>query len=424
MRAFQAHIVHSVNMEILEIIKDGFLLLDDQGKLEGVTKELPESYTKVEVEHFKNCLILPGLIDTHAHIPQYAFSGIGEKELLPWLEKYTFPHEARFSNNRIAQTEINNFFEEMLRFGTTTMVAYSTMHTEATDIAFEVAKQKGIRAFLGKVLMNQNSPDALTENTEEAIKGCEQLIKKWHGKYNLEFMVTPRFAISCDQGSLQAAARLAQEHDLYIQTHLSENKAEVKAALSLHPYAKSYTDIYHQNQLVTNKTLLAHCIHLEQNEINLIKKQGAIISHCATSNRFLASGIMPLRRYLDEGLNVTIGTDVAAGYSLSMMNECKEVLETSKLYQYLNQTEPLKFSEVLYLATLGAAERLGIGAKTGNFAKGKEADFIVVDSSFSTALQTSQYKSAEELLSQVIYRNHPDMVSRTYINANLVFEKN
>lgn len=424
MQAFHAHIVHSVNMQTLEIIKDGFLLLDDQGKIEGVTKELPESYTKVEVEHFKNCLILPGLIDTHAHIPQYAFSGIGEKELLPWLEKYTFPHEARFSNNRIAQTEINNFFEEMLRFGTTTMVAYSTMHTEATDIAFEVAKQKGIRAFLGKVLMNQNSPDALTENTEEAIKGCEQLIKKWHGKDNLEFMVTPRFAISCDQGCLQAAARLAQEHDLYIQTHLSENKAEVKAALSLHPYAKSYADIYHQNQLITNKTLLAHCIHLGQNEINLIKKQGATISHCATSNRFLASGIMPLRRYLDQGLNVTIGTDVAGGYSLSMINECKEVLETSKLCAYLNQTEPLQFSEALYLATLGAAERLGIGAKTGNFTKGKEADFIVIDSSFSTALQTSRYKSAEELLSQVIYRNHPDMVSRTYINANLVFKKN
>lgn len=407
----------------LTFFKQGYLVVDAQGTIVSLSKkDVRSKFPGAKFVDWSSRYIIPGLIDTHTHLPQYAFSGLGDSTLLSWLKTYTFPQEAKFSSKSHAELEAKHFFQSCLALGTTTVVAYVTSHKEATDVAFSVAEKVGMRAFLGQVLMDLNAPKGLLRKTKEAIADNESLVARWHGKAKgrLQFVVSPRFALSCSKQLLYAAGEFAKANKLLLQTHLSENRDEIAAVMWTHSWAKNYTDIYHQSGCLGKRTLLGHCIHLSPSELSVVKKTQSILVHCPTSNRFLASGSMPLRKYLNAGQRVSLGTDVAGGFSLSMFHEMKEACETSKSFE-----DALEISEAFYLATLGGAKSLGIDEKVGSFEIGKEADFVVLDADVCHphGSNADSFNSPKEVLSRFFYKQTSEMVLATFVAGKKLFSR-
>lgn len=418
-----AHILTPQGSSPLKVLSPGYLVVDDGGKIVAVSKTDPRlKFPKARRRDLGEAYLVPGLIDTHTHVPQYAFAGLGESTLLTWLQKYTFPQEVRFSKAEIARFESRQFFRECLRNGTTSVVAYVTSDREATHIAFEEAKRSGMRAFLGLVLMDRGPEKRLLRGARSALSDCKRLHKRWHTPNGrLQFVVTPRFALSCSRELLEAAGRFAVDNNLYLQTHLSESVEEIREVLKFHSWAKSYTDVYARTGCLHKKALLGHCIHLTKSEIELVKKFNSIVVHCPTSNRFLASGTMPLKSYLSQNISVTLGTDVAGGYNLSMFHEAREASEAAK-----NLKNPIDLERIFYLATLGAAKALGIDDRAGSLEVGKDADFVVLDATSVHPLgrEANCYLNARETLARFIYRACPNMVRETHICGKRVFQNN
>lgn len=420
-----ARILNPVSPKSIDWLDEGYLVVSSEGLVIEVVKKLdPKRHGPFNLVDLRPLIIMPGLVDAHAHIPQYAFAGIGHLPLLEWLKTYTFPHEESFSQHiSQAKSESLNFFNECLSYGTTTVVAYATSGVDATNECFKSAQSAGIRAFIGLVLMDSNSPKSHILKPEAALKAQEQLIKKWHRKDLLNYVVSPRFALSCSRKMLEDAGELSRQHNLLLQTHISENPEEVKAVLKMHAWAKSYADVYAQTGCLNSRALLGHGVHLSLEELKLIAKHKANIVHCPTSNRFLGSGAMPLRRIQNAKINVTLGSDVAGGYSLSIFNEMREACETSKTFGMPQALDPI---EAFFMATMGAAKVLGLEKKIGCLAAGFDADFIVVDDRFVHPLQNqpgkqSAFSKPHEILSRLLYRSHPQMVRETFVKGERKF---
>jgi guanine deaminase len=315
--------------------------------------------------------ILPGFVDTHVHLPQFAIIGTGSGELLTWLQTYTYPEEARFVDPEYADKIARQFFDALVANGTTSAMIYSSVHEQATDIAFSVARAKGIRAFIGKVMMDRNSPAGLQEETAESILASIRLFEKWDSADNgrLRYVFTPRFAAACSMDLMKAVGEIARERGAFVQSHLSENKDEVEWVRQLFPGSASYTDVYDRAGMLTPRSIMAHCIHLSQGEIALLAKRQAKVAFCPYSNLTLRSGTMPYKMLRDAGLNVSLGTDIAGGPSLSMLEQMDQAVRAANISQ----------DEALYLATLGGATALGLEDRIGSFQPGKDADFVVVD---------------------------------------------
>ena len=315
--------------------------------------------------------IFPGFVDTHVHLPQFAIMGTGSGELLTWLQTYTYPEEARFADPEYADKIAREFFDALVASGTTTAMIYSSVHEQATDIAFSVARAKGIRAFIGKVMMDRNSPAELQEETDESISASKRLFEKWDSVDNgrLRYVFTPRFAAACSTDLMKAVGEIASERGAFVQSHLSENKDEVEWVRQLFPGSASYTDVYDRAGMLTPRSIMAHCIHLSSGEIAVLAKRQTKVAFCPYSNRTLRSGIMPYKTLRDAGLNVSLGTDIAGGPSLSMLEQMDQAVRAANISQ----------DESLYLATLGGATALGLGDRIGSFQPGKDADFVVVD---------------------------------------------
>ena len=415
-------IVTSSPNKKLVIYNPGFMVVDDQGNIQEIASEdLRARYsTHTFLDHSKH-LLIPGLIDLHNHLPQFAYAGLGEGQLLDWLNKYTFSREQEFSDPVIAQVAANQFFSSLVSVGTTTTVTYITVHEQATDIAFAAAEQVGIRAIMGKVMMDQNSPEKLQEKTAESLASSERLIKKWHKKNNkLFYAVTPRFAITCSGELLKKSAELAKKYDTYVQTHLAENQDELVAVKEIFPLSKNYTDVYQQAGLLGAKTIMAHGIYLNEEEKMVLRETQTNIAHCPTSNRFLASGIMPARHYIDTHMRMGLGSDVAGGYSLSILHELRESLENSKLLSVLDDThpEPLTLEEGFYLATLGSATALGLESTIGSLEAGKAADFVILDPQIPDPwIFQNSYIQPRALLTKCIYATLGNPVIATYIQG-------
>ncbi len=423
-RIYKAIFIDTPSLGQLRIYNPGFLTVTEDGKIENFSDKIKDEELKIgELIDFGNRIVVPGFIDTHTHLSQHAFAGIGGPPLLPWLQTYTFPQELRFNDADIARKEASIFFDSCLKLGTTTVVAYVTSNTEATNIAFEEAQKSGIRAWIGKVLMDEGAPTGLLQNTDLAIEENEKLIQKWLNNHKLSSIISPRFALSCSRGLMREAAKQAAQFDLFIQTHLSENNDEILAVQKSYSEFNSYTDLYYKMGLLGSKTLLGHCIHLVENEKKLLIESKSVVVHCPSSNRFLASGSMELKKYLQEGIRVSLGSDVAAGYSLSMANEAKEAIETSKIFK-----NPLQLGEALYLATHSGAKALGISHKCGWFNKGNDADFVVINDYASHPLMQNNlignesqmkmpYNSPEHRLARIFYRFSADSIERTYVSG-------
>jgi guanine deaminase len=344
------------------------------GAYENLKNSIPAG---VEVEVFKDSLIMPGFIDTHIHYPQTQIIGAYGKQLIDWLNNYTFIAEQQFANFEHAQKVAKVFVQESLRAGTTTSAVYATVHPHSVDAIFEEASKFNMRMIAGKVLMDRNAPPALLDTAQSGYDDSKALIKKWHGKGRLSYAITPRFAPTSTHAQLEMAGALWKEHPgVFMQTHISENLGEIAWVNELFPERDGYLDVYDHYGLVGERALFGHGIHLTNKEWDRIHESGSSITHCPTSNEFLGSGLFPFDKAKDQSRPVRVGlaTDIGAGTSFSQLQSMNESYKVAQLAGY-----SLSSACAFYLATKGAANALYLEDKIGSIAPGMEADLLVLD---------------------------------------------
>lgn len=354
----------------LLVIKDG--LVEQVGQAQDLMASLPKD---VDIVHYQDGLIMPGFIDTHVHYPQTEMIASYGEQLLEWLENYTFPFEKRFSDFEHAKGVAEFFLEQLLAAGTTTALVFGTVHKASVDAFFTVAQQKRLRMICGKVLMDQNCPEDLSDTAESGYLETKSLIEKWHKVDRLQYAITPRFAPTCSTEQLNKAGELLNEYpDVYLHTHLSENKNEIEWVQALFPDSKGYLDVYDQSKLLGRRSVFAHGVHLHDHECQRLGETNSAIAFCPSSNLFLGSGLFNLQQAQQFDVNVGYGTDIGAGTTFSMLSTLNEGYKTQQL-----RSEKLSPFQSFYLATLGGAIALDLEGTIGNFVKGAEADFIVLD---------------------------------------------
>jgi len=337
-----------------------------------------------------NQAITPGLVDCHTHAPQYSNLGIGlDLPLLEWLDTYTFPTEKAMSDPDFASRVYKIFVDKLIRNGSTTVCYFATLHLEATKRLADIVHERGQRAWVGKVNMDWHTPLDLTETTEESLTNTEEFIQYCRQEHFLknnlvEPCITPRFAPVCSPTLLKSLGELAAKYQVPVQSHLCESKAEIKLAIERHPNYQNYTEIYRQNGLLTDRTMMAHCIYLEPEEKDMIKATGAGIAHCASSNFNLSSGVLDINPLIKADLKVGLGTDVSGGSSLSMLHAIQSTFTAAKITQVSKELSdcPLNIDRAFYLATLGGARAMGLEKIIGNFEVGKQFDALIVDFNF------------------------------------------
>jgi guanine deaminase len=375
-------------------------------------------------------VVMPGLIDLHAHLPQLPNAGVGAGlHLLDWLERYIFPLERDF-DEEAAEQLAPAAFRALARAGTTTVVAYGAIWQPSLDACFRAAEAHGIRAVIGKVMMDRLSYDTSLEAHEVlelSLRQSAELCERWNGRDDgrLRYAFTPRFAVSCSAEMLRESARLAATTGAFWQTHLAEDRAEIEEVRRLFPEALDYTDVYDRAGGLSPRAILAHAIHLSDREIARVVETGAVVAHCPASNLFLASGAMPLAEYLAAGVRVGLGSDVAAGSDVSLFGVMRAGAYTQNALHGMGlaAAEALPPAAWLRLGTLGGAEGLGLGDRIGSVEVGKEADLIVVDPAVTQPLPgmgASVGDGPEEMLSRLIHRSHPDMVRAAWVRGRLL----
>jgi guanine deaminase len=405
-------------------IEDG-VLITEQGKIrwfgtwEDAQAQLP---TQIEIQHYPEQLIIPGMIDTHIHFPQTEMVGAYGEQLLSWLNTYTFPTEIQFKDKAYAQEIAKFFVNELLKNGTTTALVFCTVHPESVDALFEAAQQHQMRLIAGKVMMDHHAPEALCDTAESAYDDSKALIQKWHGQGRALYAITPRFAPTSTPEQLERAGQLKAEYpDVYVHTHLSENKDEIAWVKDLFPAQKGYLDVYHHYGLTGQRSVFAHCVHLEDDEWQCMHETDSAIAFCPTSNLFLGSGLFPLRKTWQQQVKVGLGTDIGAGTSFSLLQTVNEAYKVQQL-----QGDKLSAFESLYHATLGGAKALDLDDKLGNFNAGKEADFVVLNIK-PTALQQlrqSRAKSLEDSLFALFTMGDDRNIEATYIYGQKAYSQN
>jgi guanine deaminase len=399
---------------------DGYLAVDAAGRIAGVGSwnELPESLRDAEViRPGDGSLISPGFFDTHLHAPQLEMIGSYGGHLLEWLNRYTFPTEAKFSDPEHARSIARAFFDELLRNGTLCALIFSTIHREATDIFFEEAERRGFRGIIGKTMMDRNAPDYLLETARDSYDQSRSLLEKWHGRGLLRYAITPRFAPTSTPELLEAAGALKREFpDAYVHTHISENLNEVTWVQQLFPDAE-YADVYDRYGLLDRKSVLAHGVHLTEEELSLLGERDARIAHCPNSNLFLGSGLFPLYPILSSGVLVGLGSDIGAGTTPSMFNAMADAYKVQQV-----QNVSLSPFHLWYLATLGGARALSLDAETGSLEPGKSADFLILDLHATPliSLRSERASGIEDLLAGLIFMGDDRVVREAYIAGTSV----
>lgn len=398
----KGHICYSKNKDTILEYKNSYLVCKN-GKSMGVFKKIPEEYKNLPISDYGNRLIIPGFVDLHIHAPQFAYRGLGMNlELLDWLNKQVFPEEAKYSNINYAEAAYSIFSEQLRKSATTRACIFATIHRKATEYLMEAMENSGIISYVGKVNMDRNSPDDLIESTNGSISDTKKWIKNCENKYKHTFpILTPRFIPACSDDLLKKLKNVQKTYNLPVQSHLSENQKEIEWVKELSPDSKFYGDAYDNFGLFGNgtKTIMAHCVYSSDDEINLIKKNKVFVAHCPASNTNLSSGIAPVRKYLDKGLNIGLGSDVGAGHTESIFRAIIDTIQMSKLYWRIidDSCKPISFDEAFYLATLGGGKFFG---KVGSFEKGYEFDAIVVDDS---DLPYPQKLTIRQRLERIVY---------------------
>lgn len=355
-------------------------------------------------------VILPGFVDTHLHYPQTRIIGSASGPLLPWLRASVFPEESRFVEPAHATAVAEELCASLLAQGTTTAALYSSSHPAATEILLHALDRHGLRAITGPTLMDRDAPPALLQPVGAIVPALEDLCARWHdhdgGRLRLSSI--PRFALSCTPALLRHAAAFAEAHGLLVQTHVSENLDEIAATRAAFPGSRDYLGVYEDHGLVGPRTILAHCIHFSDDEWARVRDQDVAVAHCPDSNFFLGSGQMPLRRALDLGIRVGLGTDVGAGRTFSLRRVAAAAHDAA-----LVRGEPVTPEELLWLATRGGALALGLGDRIGCVAPGFHADLVAVD------LPPGEHEGAA-LLDALLFRHDAGPVRATMVAGRLV----
>ncbi|KFL26792.1 guanine deaminase [Devosia sp. 17-2-E-8] len=357
-------------------LEDGAVTIEN-GKIIAVGDYSPADAAGAEVIDHRPSLIMPGLIDLHLHYVQMQVIGSYAPALLDWLHAYTFVEEQKFGQQGHAAAIATSFFDELIRNGTTTAVAYCSVHPESVDAFFTEAARRNMLVVGGKVMMDRNAPEALLDTAQSGYDDTKALIARWQGKGRAHYAISPRFAITSTPAQLEASRALVAEFpECYVQTHLSENDAEIAYSMELYPEAKDYLGIYEDYGLLGRKTLLGHSIHLSHREAHVMAETGSVAVFCPTSNLFLGSGLFDYERLHKTGVRIGIATDIGGGTSVSMLRTLDEGFKVAQLRK--QQLSPLNS---FYLATLGNARALGLEDRIGSIAPGRDADLVVLDSS-------------------------------------------
>jgi len=391
---------------------DGYIAVDgDRIAAVGAFKDAPRSSFAL-TQFGPNALLTPGFIDTHLHAPQLEMIGSYGGHLLEWLNRYTFPTEAKFADAHYAKIVANAFFEELLRNGTLCALVFSTIHADATEMFFAEAERRGFRAIIGKTMMDRNAPAALLENARDSYEQSRALLTKWHKRGLLRYAITPRFAPTSTPELLEAAGELKREFpDAYVHTHISENRNEVSWVQQLFPEAE-YADVYDRYGLLDERAVLAHGVWLTEEELDLLARRGARIAHCPNSNLFLGSGLFRLHHVLQSGVVVGLGTDIGAGTTPSMFTAMSDAYKVQQV-----QNVSLSPFQLWYLATLGGAKALSMHDETGSLEPGKSADFLVLDLHATPliAMRSERATSVEDLLAGLIFMGDDRVVRQRFI---------
>ena len=399
----KGNICYAKTKDQLSVTDQGYLVCC-QGLSKGVYPVLPEEYRNLPVTDYQDMLIVPGMTDLHIHAPQYPFRGLGmDLELLEWLDTHTFPEESRYKDLDYAEKAYGIFAEDLKQSATTRAVVFGTVHVPATGLLMEKLEDTGLVTYVGKVNMDQNSTDDLREtDAVTALDATAAWIEETKGKYqNTRPILTPRFAPTCSGPLMEGLGKLQREYGLPVQSHLSENLSEIEWVKELFPWSSCYGDVYEHYGLFGGqaKTVMAHCVHSSDTEVELMKKKGVYVAHCPQSNINLSSGIAPIRRYLEEGIPVGLGTDMAGGANISMFRCMADAVGVSKLYWRLADQgkRPLAMEEVFYLATKGGGSFFG---KAGSFEEGYELDALVLD---DKGIRSTRTLGTKERLERCIY---------------------
>jgi len=403
---------------------DGLLVVDAAGRLAFAGAAAERPVAAAAAVDLRPWVVLPGLVDLHAHLPQVPSAGLGAGlELLTWLERYIFPLERDFdaaAADRLAPIVWRAFAAT----GTTTAVVYGAVYEASLDATFRAAEAHGIRAVIGKVMMDRLTYDPTIDPNailERSLRESAELIERWHGRDGgrLRYAVTPRFAVSCTADMLRESAALAASTGTYWQTHLSEDRAEIAEVARLFRDALDYVDVYDRAGGLGPRSILAHAVYLSDRELARLVETGAHVAHCPASNLFLASGVMPLGRYVEAGLSMGLGSDVSGGPDLSIFTEMRVGFYAQNALRVAGRSGGPSLGPLdwLRMGTLGGAEALGLAAEIGSLEAGKEADLLAVDASYVASVPGAEDDDPEDLMSRLIFRSHPDMVRGAWVRG-------
>ncbi len=423
MNAYRAAILRFADDRTAVYEADGLLVTgpDATGcqvvKAVGAYSLLSAQFPGVNIQYFPGRLIAPGFVDMHIHYPQTDVIGAPAAGLLPWLEDYTFPHEKRFVDPQYAEEVAQFFIAELLRNGVTTSLTFATSHPTSVQALFTEAQKHNLRLITGKVLQDRNSPDGVRDETEQSLIDTEALIQQWHGVGRLGYAITPRFAPTSTEAQLRGAGELAAKYpDVWIQSHVAENKDEVAWVRELFPKSRSYLGVYADFGLLRERAVYAHCIHFDDNDRALMRDSGTAAAVSPTSNLFLGSGFFDYEAADRVGYRYGLASDVGGGTSFSPFHTMLAAYYVGRE----GQTKPglsLSPQNLWWQHTAGAAAALGLGGVIGNLVVGCEADFVVLNPAATPLLarKTAQARSLDELLFAMIVLGDDRLVERTVI---------
>lgn len=417
MLILKGNIISSDGFDKLSIYENSFLVSDDNGSIVGIFKDLPKEYQKERVVDYKDALIMQSFSDMHLHAPQYPMLGMGmDLELIDWLNTYTFPTEAHFKDNELARKVYKKLAHELVKNGTTRVAMFSSLHKEATLILMEELEKAGVCGYVGKVNMDRNGGVDLEETTQESIEETKDWLKKCNFK-NIKPIITPRFTPSCTNELMEELGKIARANNLPIQSHLSENQGEIAWVKELHPDCNEYWETYKKYGLWNNKTLMAHCVHSSQRELDAMKEAGVYVVHCASSNNNLISGYASIKKMVKEGVRVVLGSDIAGGDHLSMFDNVSASIRASKGRDILDNWKSgfLTVEEAFYLST--SAANSFFDEKDG-FAKGNKLHCLVLD---DKDLVSVRPLSIKERFERSMYLREENAIKAVYSNGKLIY---
>ena len=418
-KIYKGNIIFTPTLEEFKTVENGYIVVENN-LIKDIYKNLPKEYSSFNIVDYTDKLIIPGFVDLHFHAPQFPNRGLGlDKELLGWLETYTFPEEAKYHDMNYAKKVYKNVIKELYKHGTTRSVIFSSIHKNSTKLLLDLFIKSGLGAFVGKVNMDRNSTPSLAEDTKESLNETEEILKEYMDKSDLvKPIITPRFLPTCSDELLKGLNLLSNKYNANIQSHISENKEEVDWVKELYPDFKNYARAYDSFSMFGQQpTVMAHCVYNTDDEIDLMTKNNVYAAHCPNANFNLSSGIMPVRKFLDKNVKVGLGTDIGAGHKVSIKDVMKAAIQSSKM-KWLESNKklcPLKTSEAFYLGTKGGGNFFG---NVGSFEKDYEFDALVIDDNNLGDTNIT----VKERLERFIYIGDDRNIIERYVSGNNIKE--